>query len=97
MDSSTKNEKSLALAQELATLTTIGSMDWHRMKANRKARALEQCAGAIVYLLKNQPEEALVRLKQAVGWLDKSISAPPCPTHGSKKPQEVATSTEIEL
>ncbi|NJN23952.1 MAG: hypothetical protein HC810_05600, partial [Acaryochloridaceae cyanobacterium RL_2_7] len=71
MDSNSKNEKALALAQELATLTTIGSMDWHRMKANRHARALEQCAGAMVYLLKKQPDEALIRLKQAVGWLDK--------------------------
>ena len=85
MDSKTKHEKTLNLAQELALLTTIGSMDWHRMKANRKARALEQCAVAMVYLLKNQPEEALTRLQQAVGWLDKSISAPPCPTHGPAK------------
>jgi len=22
------------------------------------------------------------RLNQAIGWLDRSISAPPCPTHG---------------
>jgi hypothetical protein len=33
-------------------------------------------------LLKEQPQEALVRLNQAAGWLDHSISAPPCPTHG---------------
>ena len=97
MDSQTKNEKSLALAQELATLNTIGSMDWHRMKANRKARALEQCTGAIVYLLKNKPEEALVRLQQAVGWLDKSISAPPCPTHGAPKAQATETSQTAHL
>ena len=94
MDTQDNNQKTIALAQELATLTTIGSMDWHRMKANRKARALEQCAGAIVFLLKNQPEEALIRLQQAVGWLDKSISAPPCPTHGSGKAQVTVNSAD---
>ena len=78
-----QEQERLALAQKLSEMLTIGSMDWHRLKANRKARALEQCAGAMVYLLKNQPDEALVRLQQAIGWLDKSISAPPCPTHGT--------------
>lgn len=76
------DEQCLETAQRLSEMLTIRSMDWHRLKANRKARALELCAGAMVYLIKNQPEEALVRLQQAVGWLDKSISAPPCPTHG---------------
>ncbi|MBE9107643.1 hypothetical protein IQ229_22745, partial [Nostoc cf. edaphicum LEGE 07299] len=52
------------------------------LKSNRNSRANEQVAAAIVYLLKNQPEEAQARLQQAVGWLDRSISAPPCPTHG---------------
>jgi hypothetical protein len=37
---------------------------------------------ALVFLLDNQPEEALPRLQQATGWLDRSISAPPCPSHG---------------
>lgn len=80
-----KEQDPLAVAQTLAEMMTIRSFDWHRLKGNRKARALEQCAGAMVYLLKNQPEEALERLQQAVGWLDKSISAPPCPTHGHSK------------
>ncbi|WP_231387386.1 DUF6439 family protein, partial [Dolichospermum circinale] len=44
----------------------------------------EQVAAAIVFLVKNEPQEAQARLEQAVGWLDKSISAPPCPTHGHK-------------
>ncbi|MBW4550221.1 MAG: hypothetical protein KME35_03790 [Aphanocapsa sp. GSE-SYN-MK-11-07L] len=76
--------ESLKLAQTLAEQLSIQSNDWHRLKSNRKVRALEQAAAAIVFLLKDRPEEALVRLQQAVGWLDRSISAPPCPTHGDR-------------
>lgn len=72
----------LELAQALMERLTISASDWHRLKSNRKARACEQAAAALVFLLKEQPEEALPRLHQAVGWLDRSISAPPCPTHG---------------
>jgi Family of unknown function (DUF6439) len=75
----------LKLAQALAERLTIQSHDWHRLKSNRQVRALEQAAAAIVFLLKDHPEEALVRLQQAVGWLDRSISAPPCPTHGHRE------------
>ncbi|MEG3858184.1 DUF6439 family protein [Microcoleus sp. herbarium12] len=70
------------LAQALAARLAISERDWHRLKTNRSARAGEQAAAALVFLLKNQPEEALPRLNQAAGWLDRSISAPPCPTHG---------------
>lgn len=70
------------LAQVLAERLAITPNDWHRLKSNRKARAAEQAATALVYLLKDQPEEALARLQQAAGWIDRSISAPPCPTHG---------------
>ncbi|MCC3410955.1 MAG: hypothetical protein JGK24_19815 [Microcoleus sp. PH2017_29_MFU_D_A] len=70
------------LAQALAARLAISERDWHRLKANRSARAGEQAAAALVFLLKNQPEEALPRLNQAAGWLDRSICAPPCPTHG---------------
>lgn len=73
------------LAQALAARLAISEKDWHRLKANRCARAGEQAAAALVFLLKNQPEEALPRLNQAAGWLDRSISAPPCPTHGHGK------------
>ncbi|HIK57147.1 MAG TPA: hypothetical protein IGS37_18540 [Synechococcales cyanobacterium M55_K2018_004] len=72
----------LELAQALAERLAIAPNDWHRLKGNRKARAAEQAAIALVYLLKDQPDEALARVQQATGWLDKSISAPPCPTHG---------------
>ena len=74
----------LELAQALMERLTISPNDWHRLKSNRNSRASEQAAAALVYLLKNQPQEALARLEQASGWLDRSISAPPCPTHGNK-------------
>ena len=72
----------LELAQALAERLAITTTDWHRLKANRQAQARQQIGAALVFLLKEQPEEALLHLQQATGWLDKSISAPPCPTHG---------------
>jgi len=74
----------LELAQALMEKLSISPSDWHRLKSNRKVRASEQAAAAIVFLLKDEPEEALPRLQQATAWLDRSISAPPCPTHGNK-------------
>ncbi len=70
------------LAQALMTKLAITDQDWHRLKANRKARASEQTAIALVMLLNDRPEDAIAHLQQATGWLDRSISAPPCPTHG---------------
>lgn len=87
------NTELTELAQILAQKTTIMPNDWHRLKSNRQAQALQQITSALVFLLKNQPEEALPRLKQAVGWLDKSISAPPCPTHGKPLINEQVTTT----
>ena len=75
----------LELAQALAERLAIAPSDWHRLKANRQAQAGQQLASALVFLLKKQPQEALIRLNQATGWLDRSISAPPCPSHGKKK------------
>ncbi|MBD2344057.1 DUF6439 family protein [Anabaena subtropica] len=75
----------LELAQALMERLSISPDDWHRLKSNRNSRASEQLAAAMVFLLKNQPPEALARLEQAVGWLNRSISAPPCPSHGDKK------------
>ena len=72
----------LELAQLLADKCAIAPNDWHRLKANRKAQANQHITAALVYLQSSQTEEALAHLKQAVGWLDRSISAPPCPTHG---------------
>ncbi len=72
----------LELAQALAERLTLTEADWHRLKSNRTVRSREQAALALVFLLKENPEEALIRLQQATGWLDRSISAPPCPDHG---------------
>ncbi|WP_071190896.1 DUF6439 family protein [Trichormus sp. NMC-1] len=74
----------LELAQALMERLSISPDDWHRLKSNRNSRASEQVAAAIVFLVKNQPQEAQARLEQAIGWLDKSISAPPCESHGKK-------------
>lgn len=76
------------LAQVLAERLTITDMTWHKKKSNRHARACEQAAVALVFLLKENPEEAIAHLKQATGWLDRSISAPPCPTHGDRRSTE---------
>ncbi|MBS9389296.1 MAG: hypothetical protein HEQ33_10510 [Dolichospermum sp. WA123] len=75
----------LELAQALMERLSISPDDWHRLKSNRNSRASEQAAAAMVFLVKNEPQEAQARLQQAVGWLDKSISAPPCPTHGHQR------------
>lgn len=75
----------LELAQALAERLRIDESNWHKLKSNRPARAKEQAAVALVLLLKDNREDALARLSQAAGWLDKSVSAPPCPTHGHGK------------
>ena len=80
----TTSPTDLELAQELASRLSIKPNDWHQLNRNRSIRAQELTAAALVYLLKSQPEEALARLQQAVGWLDRSVSAPPCPTHHTK-------------
>ncbi len=73
----------LELAQLLAAKLAIAPNDWHRLKANRTAQASQQMASALVFLLKDNPEEALLRINQAQGWLDKSIAPLPCPTHNN--------------
>lgn len=72
-------QEALELAQALVQKLAIGHKDWHRLQANRPARAQEQTAVALVYLLKGDSEQALAHLQQATAWLDRSISAPPCP------------------
>lgn len=84
---STDDFTTLELAQALAQRLAIAPNDWHRVKSNRKVRASEQTIAALIFLLKDQPEEALIRLQQGVGWLDHSLSAPPCPTHGTSTPK----------
>lgn len=88
MSQATSNEllekSTLELAQLLADKCAIAPNDWHRLKSNRKAQANQHITAALVYLQTSQTEEALAHLQQAVGWLDRSLSAPPCPTHGNK-------------
>jgi Tfp pilus assembly protein PilF len=78
----------LELAQRLAERLAIKPMDWHRLNRDRNVRAKEQLAAALVYLLKQQPQEAQPRVEQALGWLDQSLTAPPCPTHGERKAEK---------
>ncbi|MBE9113811.1 hypothetical protein IQ273_31045 [Nodosilinea sp. LEGE 07298] len=75
----------LELAQLLAERLAIKPTDWHRLNRDRRVRASEQLAAALVFLLKQNSEEALVRVEQATGWLNHSLQAPPCPTHGERK------------
>jgi Family of unknown function (DUF6439) len=71
----------LELAQALAERLRITNEDWHRLKSNRSRRAQEQAAAGLVLLVNDQTTDGLAHLQQAAGWLDRSISAPPCPTH----------------
>ena len=73
------------LAQALMERLTLAEANWHSKKSNRTIRAKEQVAAALVYLLRGNKDEALPRLEQAVAWLNRSISAPPCPDHGDRK------------
>lgn len=82
LSSPTEGLSDVELAQILAQRLAIKPQDWHRLSSNRNVRAAEQLAAALVFLLKEQPAEALVRTQQATGWLDKTLKAPPCPTHG---------------
>ncbi|MGD1922334.1 MAG: DUF6439 family protein [Pleurocapsa sp.] len=75
----------IELAQALVERNLIAHQDWHRLKGNRQAQAKQQIASALVFLLKDQPQEALERLNQASGWLDGSLKAPPCPDAQRKK------------
>jgi hypothetical protein len=75
----------LELAQVLAERMGIQPNDWHRLKGDRSAQAKQQIIAGLIFLLKGEQSESLIRLQQATAWLDRSISAPPCPTHGPKK------------
>ena len=75
----------LELAQALAERSVIAHQDWHRLKGNRQAQAKQQLTSALVFLLKDQPAEALQHLNQAAGWLNGSLGSPPCPDAQRKK------------
>ena len=69
----------LELAQALAERSVIAHQNWHRLKGNRKAQAKQQLTSALVFLLSDRPEEALQHIEQAAGWLNGSLTSPPCP------------------
>jgi hypothetical protein len=94
MSPNTADLTTLELAQALAERLRIDESNWHKLKSNRRARAKEQAAAALVFLLKDNSDEALARFTQAVGWLDKSISAPPCPSHGDRVVSRVAAGSD---
>lgn len=75
----------LELAQVLAERSVIAHQNWHRLKGNRQAQAKQQLTSALVFLLKNQPEEALPHIEQAAGWLNGSLASPPCPDAQKRK------------
>ncbi len=78
----------LELAQVLSARLAIANKDWHRLKGDRQAQAKQQITSALVFLLKDNPSEALVHLNQAVGWLDRSLKAPSCPDQEKMKQQK---------
>ncbi len=82
----------LELAQSLAQRMIIEPNDWHRLKANRQAQCLQQITAGLVFLLKGEHLESLTRLRQAVAWLEGSISPPPCPTHGQVQTKRIEKS-----
>lgn len=75
----------LELAQALAERMIIAPKDWHRLKSNRQAQAMQQITAGLILLLKGEQNESLTRFQHVVGWLNYSISTPKCPTHGTKK------------
>jgi len=75
----------LELAQALVERNLIAHQDWHRLKGNRKAQAKQQLTSALIFLLKDQPQEALEHINQAAGWLNGSLKSPPCPDAHKKK------------
>lgn len=75
----------LELAQALAERSVIAHQNWHRLKGNRQAQAKQQLTSALVFLLKDRPQEALQHLNQATGWLNGSLASPPCPDAQKKK------------
>jgi len=75
----------LELAQALAERSVIAHQNWHRLKGNRKAQAKQQLTSALVFLLKDQPQEALQHIDQAAGWLNGSLASPPCPDAQKRK------------
>ena len=84
-NSSIQELNNLELAQILAERLAIAPNQWHKLKNNSQAQAAQQISAGLVFLLKQDKNQAIAHLNQGVGWLDKSIKPLPCPTHGNKK------------
>ena len=78
----------LEVAQALAERSVIAHQNWHRLKGNRQAQAKQQLTSALVFLLKDRPQEALQHLNQATGWLNGSLVSPPCPDAQKRKAKD---------
>lgn len=72
------------LARALLERLSLDERDWHRLKGDRRRRAQEQVAAALVFMLADNDREAQQRLTHALDWLDRRVSAPPCPDHSSR-------------
>lgn len=72
------------LARALLEQLRVDERDWHRLKGDRRIRAREQVAAALVFMLADNTDEARQRLTHALDWLDRRVSAPPCPDHSSR-------------
>jgi hypothetical protein len=72
------------LARALLEQLSVDERDWHRLKGDRRVRAREQVAAALVFMLADNNDEARQRLEHALDWIDRRVSAPPCPDHGSR-------------
>ncbi|MEL6931218.1 MAG: DUF6439 family protein [Cyanobacteria bacterium J06600_6] len=79
----------LELAQALAERSVIAHQNWHRLKGNRQAQAKQQLTSALIFLLSDRPQEALLHIEQAAGWLNGSLASPPCPDAQKRKQNRV--------
>jgi hypothetical protein len=87
------------LARALLERLSLDERDWHRLKGDRRRRAQEQVAAALVFMLtddsnsnrKDNDHEARQRLTHALDWLDRRVSAPPCPDHTGRSPKPPST------
>jgi len=75
------------LARALLERLSLHERDWHRLKGDRRRRAQEQIAAALVFMLADNDLEAHQRLTHALDWLDRRVSASACPDHSSRSPK----------
>ncbi len=88
------------LARALLEQLSVDERDWHRLKGDRRIRAREQVAAALVFMLADNNDEARQRLEHALDWIDRRVSAPPCPDHSARsttlKPTKPQSTQQLE-